>query len=589
MDVTETAKLTASDGGDDNFGWSVSVIGGVAVVGAPFDNDAGDFSGSAYVFITPPGGWVDMTETAKLTPSNGTEFDQFGISVSVTGGVAVVGAVGADGAQPLTGTAHVFVVFVDSDGDGVPDDLDVCPGFNDLDDVDNDGVPDLCDVCPGDLSNSCNQDGSAASEIIASNGGLVATPDGSLTLEIDAGDLPGDSTISVTEITAIYASEVDLIFETFTASGTIRTAYNLEPDGLTLTGSVTLTIVTVEVVDPPDPVRVSAAKRRLSQAGIYLLTDSNGDGFEDEWVSIPTRCKVVQNPTGTLTATCTAELNHFSTYGLIVPTDTDGDGIPDLFPPLDEATLGTDPNNPDTDGDGLTDGEEVDLAEFGCPSPTVADSDADGLSDGLEISLGLDPCNSDFDADGLPDGVEIAFATDPFNPDTDGDGLLDGTEVDIALGTGCPNPLVVDSDGDGLSDGQEVNVIGSNPCSTDTDGDGVLDDEDPLPTDPGVTNDFAADMANDIAAAMGVLPLEDIVAPNDNARKGRRNSLANRIRNASKKLLQEDYSSALALLNSVLAKMDGIEPPSDWVLVSEDTIIIVEDIELLISLIELEL
>ncbi len=37
----------------------------------------------------------------------------------------------------------------DSDFDGVPDDCDTCPGFDDTLDADGDGVPDGCDVCSG--------------------------------------------------------------------------------------------------------------------------------------------------------------------------------------------------------------------------------------------------------------------------------------------------------------------------------------------------------------------------------------------------------------------------------------------------------
>ena len=37
----------------------------------------------------------------------------------------------------------------DSDGDGVPDDEDICPGGDDNVDTDGDTVPDFCDVCPG--------------------------------------------------------------------------------------------------------------------------------------------------------------------------------------------------------------------------------------------------------------------------------------------------------------------------------------------------------------------------------------------------------------------------------------------------------
>ena len=40
---------------------------------------------------------------------------------------------------------------VDTDGDGVPDDLDNCPAIANpgQEDADGDGVGDACDVCPG--------------------------------------------------------------------------------------------------------------------------------------------------------------------------------------------------------------------------------------------------------------------------------------------------------------------------------------------------------------------------------------------------------------------------------------------------------
>ena len=109
VDMTETAKLTASDGAfQDFFGNSVSISGEVVVVGAVKDDDNGDRSGSAYVFVKPPGGWVDMTQTAKLTASDGALFDEFGISVSISGDVIVVGAQFGDGIVVDSGSAYVF-------------------------------------------------------------------------------------------------------------------------------------------------------------------------------------------------------------------------------------------------------------------------------------------------------------------------------------------------------------------------------------------------------------------------------------------------------------------------------------------------
>ena len=69
----QEAKLTASDGATNNeFGDSVSISGNTVVVGAP-DAKVGSNSqqGAAYVFTEPGSGWANMTQTAKLTASDG--------------------------------------------------------------------------------------------------------------------------------------------------------------------------------------------------------------------------------------------------------------------------------------------------------------------------------------------------------------------------------------------------------------------------------------------------------------------------------------------------------------------------------------
>ena len=109
MDATETAKLTASDGAAEHrFGRSVSVSGDTVVVGAYGDDDNGFRSGSAYVFEKPSGGWMDATQTAKLTASDGASGDVFGVSVSVSGDTVVVGAYGDDDNGSASGSAYVF-------------------------------------------------------------------------------------------------------------------------------------------------------------------------------------------------------------------------------------------------------------------------------------------------------------------------------------------------------------------------------------------------------------------------------------------------------------------------------------------------
>jgi hypothetical protein len=84
----------------------VAISGDTVVVGAPTDDDSGSGSGSAYVFAKPGGGWVDGTQTAKLTASDGAAEDYFGESVAISGATAVVGA---DGDASNQGAAYVFV------------------------------------------------------------------------------------------------------------------------------------------------------------------------------------------------------------------------------------------------------------------------------------------------------------------------------------------------------------------------------------------------------------------------------------------------------------------------------------------------
>ena len=193
-----------------------------------------------------------------------------------------------------------------------------------------------------------------------------------------------------------------------------------------------------------------------------------------------------------------------------MPTDTDGDGIPDV-------------NDDDIDGDGTLNAQDAfpynetettDADSDGVGDNADTDDDNDGLSDILEIANGLNPLNSadatlDSDGDGISDGDEINAGTDKSNPnspvlggnlDTDGDGIVNGIDNDID-GDGVSNNLdvfplnaneSVDSDGDGIGDNADLdddndgisdidelrygfNPLDSTDATIDSDGDGVID------------------------------------------------------------------------------------------------------------------
>jgi ELWxxDGT repeat protein len=100
------AKLTASDAANnDGFGAAVDLIGDIAVVGAPGDDDAGFSSGSAYIFVRDGDSW---SQQAKLTASDAAQDDNFGTAVAIDDDIALIGALRNQDAGFGTGSAYVF-------------------------------------------------------------------------------------------------------------------------------------------------------------------------------------------------------------------------------------------------------------------------------------------------------------------------------------------------------------------------------------------------------------------------------------------------------------------------------------------------
>jgi hypothetical protein len=191
--------------------------------------------------------------------------------------------------------------------------------------------------------------------------------------------------------------------------------------------------------------------------------------------------------------------------------DADGDGVPD---DIDNCVATPNAAQADSDGDavgdacdlcvgddatGDTDGDAVCDDKDNCPSDANTDqTDAD--SDGLG-----DVCELDSDGDGTIDDLDNCDAiSNPDQADNDADGAGDVCDDDddddgvSDAADNCPvlaNANQLDSDGDGQGD----------ICDGDDDGDGVPDETDPCPGTPDgvVWDENGCSGAQLIAAACG--------------------------------------------------------------------------------------
>ncbi|HEV2707504.1 MAG TPA: hypothetical protein VGV59_16425, partial [Pyrinomonadaceae bacterium] len=107
----EQARLESSDAANaDRFGEAVvlSADGNTALIGAPFDdNSGGTNAGSAYVFTRSGTAWSQQT---KLIAGGAAPGDQFGLAVALGSddGIALIGAPSDDDSGTNAGSAYIF-------------------------------------------------------------------------------------------------------------------------------------------------------------------------------------------------------------------------------------------------------------------------------------------------------------------------------------------------------------------------------------------------------------------------------------------------------------------------------------------------
>ena len=226
---------------------------------------------------------------------------------------------------------------IDSDGDGVPDAADVCPGFDDRVDSDGDTLADGCDPCEGALNEDLDADGICDDQDICPADPTNTDADNDLVCDVDdlcwgndaAGDSDGDT----------ICDDLDIC------------------EGNDIAGDSDGDLYCDDLDNCPADSNGDQADGDADGIGDVCEADSDQDGTIDDLDN----CPLVAN---TLQADSDGDQ-----LGDACDDDDDGDGVVDE---LDNCALVSNGSQQDTDGDGRGDA---------CDD----DDDADAVPDSFDL------------------------------------------------------------------------------------------------------------------------------------------------------------------------------------------------------------
>ncbi len=418
--------------------------------------------------LVPPGSTITVAFDAVVNPAPGVIPDN---TTFAFGGTWTGDATGSATTSPVR-------VRVDTDGDGHPDDDDLCPDDYDplQEDADSDGIGDACDLCPDDVgSGGPDSDGDGVpdacdrcplyDDLLDADHDTVPDACDQCPNADDRDDADNDSVPDDCDVCPggddTSDSDLDDVPDACDACEGFDDADDTDNDGI------------------PNGCDDCAGNDGL---------DADTDGVPDACDICPAGPDDVDSDNDTVPDACDICASGDDT------SDSDSDDVPDACD-LCEGS----PDSDDADNDGVPDGCDVcygndfldadnDTVPDACDICPLGDdrddADNDSVPDACDTCDGVDD-TADADHDGVPDACDACDGGDD-REDDDQDGVPDDCDV-------CKDfDDAVDSDRDGFPDACDVCPNRADPGQLDNDRDGLGDACDPCPT-----NAFQADVDGD--------------------------------------------------------------------------------------------
>ena len=366
---------------------------------------------------------------------------------------------------------------VDTDGDGIPDYLDL--------DSDGDGCSDAIEAGFTDVDGDGIVDGNGINTngTVSGSDGYILPQDLDNNGIADHLDVNFNGACNKDSDNDGVNDDVDLdddndgIYDTYEGDDTVDTDGDGIPDYLDndsdgdgCTDAQEAGYTDVDGDGIVDGSGIAADGTVVGSDGYFVPADNNNNGIADHLdPNDQSACQGDADGDGIDDLTDLDDDNDgiYDTYEGDDTVDTDGDGIPDyldLDSDGDGCSDAIEAGFTDTDVDGLVDGTGInaDGTVSGSDGYILPqDLDNNGIADHLDANF-FEACFEDSDNDGINDEVDL---------DDDNDGIYDIYEGDDTVdtdGDGIPDYLDLDSDGDGCTDAQEAGF-------TDADSDGIVD------------------------------------------------------------------------------------------------------------------